>query len=82
MNIATLVNYALRIETGAVLRRLGYLLEFYGFASGGELGRLKDALTETYSPLDPMLPREGAHLRRWRLQLNIAPEELESIRSS
>jgi len=29
-----------------------------------------------------MLPKEGPHLRRWRLQLNITRQELESIRTS
>ena len=35
-----------------------------------------------YVPLDPMLPKEGPHLRRWRLQLNITPQELDSVRVS
>ena len=82
MQAKKLVDYALRISTGAVLRRLGYLLEFYGLAPESELAQLRDALSETYAPLDPMLPREGPHLRRWRLHLNITPQELESIRAT
>jgi predicted transcriptional regulator of viral defense system len=54
-----LVDYALRIATGTVIRRLGYLLELYAIAPESELARLRDALIETYAPLDPMLPREG-----------------------
>jgi predicted transcriptional regulator of viral defense system len=77
-----LVDYALRVATGAVIRRLGYLLELYAIAAESELARLRDALTETYAPLDPMLPGEGRHVRRWRLQLNITPQELESVRAS
>jgi predicted transcriptional regulator of viral defense system len=82
MQAAKLVDYALRIGTGAVLRRLGYLLELYAIAPQSDLARLRDALSETYVPLDPMLPKEGTHLRRWRLQLNITPQELESVRAS
>jgi predicted transcriptional regulator of viral defense system len=82
MQATILVDYALRMATGAVVRRLGYLLEIYAIASESELSRLRDALTETYAPLDPMLPEEGTHLRRWRLQLNITPQELESVRAS
>ena len=82
MQTAKLVEYALRIGTGAVLRRLGYLLELYAIAPQSDLARLRDALSETYAPLDPLLPKEGAYLRRWRLQLNITPQELESVRSS
>jgi predicted transcriptional regulator of viral defense system len=82
MQAKKVVDYALRMATGAVVRRLGYLLELYAIAPESELGRLRAALTETYAPLDPMLPGEGTHLRRWRLQLNITPQELESIRIS
>ncbi len=82
MQAKKLVDYALRMATGAVIRRLGYLLELYRVAPERELARLRDALTETYAPLDPMLPGEGTHLRRWRLQLNVTPQELESVRAS
>jgi predicted transcriptional regulator of viral defense system len=82
MQAKKLVDYALRISTGAVVRRLGYLLELYAIAAETELSRLRHALSETYVPLDPMLAKEGPHLRRWRLQLNITSQELESIRTS
>ena len=82
MTPAKLVEYALRMGTGAVIRRLGYLLELYAIAPESELSRLRDTLSETYAPLDPLLPKEGTHLRRWRLQLNITPQELESVRAS
>jgi predicted transcriptional regulator of viral defense system len=82
MQASKLVNYALRMGTGAVLRRLGYVLELYAIAPESELARLREALTETYAPLDPVLPAEGTHLRRWRLQLNVTPQELESVRAS
>ncbi len=82
MQAAKLVDYALRLGVGAVIRRLGYLLELYALAPESELDRLRKALTATYVPLDPMLPKEGPYLRRWRLQLNITREELEAIRTS
>jgi predicted transcriptional regulator of viral defense system len=82
MEVTKLVDYALRLGIGAVIRRLGYLLELYAIAPEGELARLRKALTATYVPLDPVLPKEGRHLRRWRLQLNITPQELETIRTS
>jgi len=81
MQAAKLVDYALRLGTGAVLRRLGYLLELYALAPQSDLARLRDALSETYVRIDPQLPKEGTYLRRWRLQLNITPQELESIRA-
>jgi predicted transcriptional regulator of viral defense system len=82
MQPTKLVDYALRLGTGAVSRRLGYLLELYRVAPESELARLRNVLTATYVPLDPVLPKDGPLLRRWRLQLNITPEELETIRTT
>ena len=79
---AKLVDYALRLRVGAVIRRLGYLLELYAIAPEAQLKKLRDLLTETYVRLDPTLPMEGPHLARWRLQLNIAPQELQAIRAT
>ena len=77
-----LVEYALRMKVGVVTRRLGYLLDLYSLASEEELAKLRQTLTATYAPLDPLLPKEGKHLKRWRLQLNIPSEELESARTT
>ena len=67
---------------GAVTRRLGYLLDLYGIGPQAQLKRLRDVLTETYARLDPALPMEGPHVARWRLQLNITPQELQAIRAT
>jgi predicted transcriptional regulator of viral defense system len=69
INGTRLVDYALRLGIGAVIRRLGYLLELYVLAPENELARLRKELTETYLLLDPMLPKEGTHVRRWRIHL-------------
>jgi len=82
MQTAKLVDYALRLRVGAVTRRLGYLLDLYGIGPQAQLKRLRDVLTETYARLDPTLPMEGPHVARWRLQLNITPQELQAIRAT
>ena len=82
MQPAKLVDYGLRLNVGAVIRRLGYLLELYRIAPEHELARLRQSLTSIYQPLDPILPREGPHVARWRLQVNISPEELEGVRAT
>jgi predicted transcriptional regulator of viral defense system len=79
MNVSRLVQYARRIGVGAVVRRLGFLLETYGMAAASNLDRLRSGLTATYVRLDPVLPAEGKRLRRWRLQLNVDPEELRAV---
>ena len=82
MQTAKLVDYALRLRVGAVTRRLGYLLDLYGIGPQAQLKRLCDVLTETYARLDPTVPTEGPHVARWRLQLNITPQELQAIRAT
>ena len=79
LTVARLVGYAKRIGVGAVLRRLGFLLETYQMAGAPDLERLRSSLTATYVRLDPVLPPEGKRLRRWRLQLNVDPQELRAV---
>lgn len=74
-----LADYALRLGVGAVLRRLGFLLEVFEVDAPHILDRLRERLTASYAILDPMLPDEGKFLARWRLRLNVEPEELESV---
>lgn len=82
MSPATLVDYALRLDVGAVTRRLGYLLELYAIGSQNEWSRLQKSLTATYVALDPLMPKEGKRVKRWRLQLNVSPEELQGVRTT
>jgi predicted transcriptional regulator of viral defense system len=74
-----LVDYALMINVGAVIRRLGFLLELFEMEASRELERLRERLTMTYSILDPIMPAEGKFLARWRLKLNVSPEEIEAV---
>jgi len=75
-----LIEYALRLDVGAVLRRLGYLLERNGMANEATLQPLRNKLSATYQRLDPVLAQEGSFLSRWRLRLNVSPEELDAVR--
>jgi predicted transcriptional regulator of viral defense system len=77
-----LVDYALRLGVGAVIRRLGYLMETYGIGTSAELARLRESLTGTYNLLDPVLPPAGVFLARWRLRLNVDPEEILDVASA
>ena len=75
-----LIDYALRLRIGAVVRRLGYLLDLYQIAAAEELNRLRSSLSATYALLDPMLPNEGAYVSGWRLRVNVSADELEAVR--
>jgi len=78
----TLAQYAKRLSVGAVIRRLGYLLELYELAESRVLDSLRRSLSATYQRLDPVLPAGGPFLARWRLQLNVSPDELRALRST
>ncbi len=80
LKVGRLVDYARRLGVGAVVRRLGYLLEHYSLADDLVLEPLRGMLTATYQRLDPLLPAEEAFLSRWRLQLNVTPEELDAVK--
>lgn len=74
-----LTDYALRLDVGAVIRRLGYLLETFEVEAPREVERLRHRLTATYAILDPLLPAEGTLMARWRLKLNVDPEEIKAV---
>ncbi|MBN2493956.1 MAG: transcriptional regulator [Deltaproteobacteria bacterium] len=74
-----LADYALQIDVGAVVRRLGFLLETFEVPAVTEVERLRATLTSTYALLDPLMPAEGSYQARWRLRVNVAPDELHAL---
>lgn len=74
-----LVDYALRLGVGAVVRRLGFLLETFEVPAVAEIERLRTGLTATYALLDPLMPAEGSYQARWRLRVNVEPDELRAL---
>ncbi len=78
IDVPRLVDYALRLDIGAVIRRLGYLLEVFGIEAPDQIQRLRERLTPTYLLVDPLLPPEGRFLARWRLRLNVSPDEMQT----
>ncbi len=65
-DIRRLLDYANTKGTGAVFKRLGFLLERSGKAGSETLGICKERLTKGNAALDPALPREKL-ITRWRL---------------
>ena len=77
-----LVEYALRLDIGAVIRRLGYLLDSCQIGTDDDRARLSAKLTPTYHLLDPSMPADGPHAATWRLRLNVDQEEIQAQRST
>lgn len=76
INYDKIVKYAERINVGSVYKRLGFLLELYGFKN---LEQLQEQITGGYSLLDPTLMNEGRYISTWKLRLNVEERELKSI---
>ena len=79
INPDKLVDYAERIDKGAVYRRLGFLLEIYEIKCANAIERLQKKLSTGYQLLDPSLLNEGKHNARWLLRLNVPEEEFLSV---
>jgi len=62
-----MIEYALKVDVGAVIRRLGYIMELYEIGAQEDRNILLDHLTDTYVRLDPVLPADGKYVRKWRL---------------
>lgn len=74
-----LISYAHRLDNQTAAKRLEYLLDLYNLATGAVRNGLLDLVGPSYALLDPMLPAEGRHLSRWRLRVNLNPEDLKGI---
>jgi predicted transcriptional regulator of viral defense system len=62
-------EYAVRIGISAVVKRLGFLLEALAIGNPEGLRRSTE-LSTGYPCLDPTLPAQGMHNRRWGLLVN------------
>jgi predicted transcriptional regulator of viral defense system len=79
IDVGSLVDYALRLDVGAVIQRLGFLLETFDVQEPKRLERLRERIPVSYAPVDSLLPVEGPTNARWRLRLNVEPSEILSI---
>jgi predicted transcriptional regulator of viral defense system len=79
LDLDRLIQYAVEVDVGAVIRRLGFLLETFQIASHSRIVSLQKHLSKSYALLDPVLPDEGRYLARWRLRLNMEPDELLAL---
>lgn len=73
IDFPSLVQYALRYNVGAVIKRLGWLLERFG-AAAGEIVPLQSHPVKTYYRLDPQAPAGRKYSSRWRINENLRNE--------
>lgn len=81
MDWPKVLEYCKRMRNGAIIKRLGFLLE--SFSTRPDLvDRLQSLVSAGYVLLDPTLPRSGPYSSRWRLQVNVPAQEIVSWRLS
>lgn len=78
INPLRLLDYAKKTNSGAVFRRLGFVLELLKINCPEVISILQEELTGEYQLLDPSLLKEGKYNSRWKLRLNISEDELLS----
>lgn len=76
-NYDTLLDYAKRFDSQAVIKRLGFLLELLEINTPiiGELQKLKSA---SYITLDTELPKNGTYKTHWSVLQNLDSETIKS----
>jgi predicted transcriptional regulator of viral defense system len=65
LNLEKLFKYAKRMNSLAVIKRLGYLLEVVGI----DASEIKTSF-KNYTLLNPSLPKKGAVNEKWKLIIN------------
>lgn len=77
MDTGRLLDYAVRFDSQAVIKRLGFLLET--LQTGDDiLPRLHHLRSKSLAPLDPSRPREGKISSRWMILQNVDNQSLTS----
>lgn len=72
-----LLDYAIKFDSQAVIKRLGFLLETLGIKDQiiNELEKIK---TASYTVLDTELPKTGKRISRWSIQQNLETDTIKS----
>jgi len=68
LNKEKLLDYAINIKSKAVLRRLGFILEFIG--CNGILKKIRGNIGKGYELLDPSLNKRNNLNKKWLLDIN------------
>lgn len=77
ISFSKLFDYAIKFDSQAVIKRLGFLLETLGV--GGEITNgLQRVKTASYVVLDTELPKIGRRISRWSIQQNLETETIKA----
>jgi predicted transcriptional regulator of viral defense system len=77
MKYDTLLEYAKKFDSQAVIKRLGFLLETLDISTK-IIQELQQMKTASYVVLDTELPKTGKRISRWSIQQNLETETIKS----
>lgn len=69
LDIKKLIGYAFKTESRVVLRRLGFILENFGY-KGKHLKEIRKGVGKGYELLDPSLNKKNNLNKKWLLDIN------------
>jgi len=73
IDIEKLTDYAIKTGNNAVIKRLGFIIDFLGLDSTD----MKNKISESYSILDPTKEKTGGYDPKWKLLINLSERELK-----
>ena len=77
LDLEKLVDYALRTENGAAIKRLDYLLDLLDLEIQEHLKkRLEENYSNSYSLLDTTKPSKGKYSSEWMLRINVSKDDI------
>lgn len=77
LDFEKLLNYALKMENGAILKRLGYLLSILKIKTTDDFNKkLKNNISKGYNLLDFTKRKKGRYSSEWNLMINVPGKDL------
>ncbi|MFH1077525.1 MAG: type IV toxin-antitoxin system AbiEi family antitoxin [Pseudomonadota bacterium] len=69
-----MAKYALKMKNNAVIKRLGFILDFLGLEPKAK--SLENKVSASYAVLDPTKEKKGRMNSKWKLRINVSESDL------
>lgn len=77
LDFEKLLEYALKMKNGAILKRLGYLLQKLEIKIPADIDKkIRQNISNGYAVLNPSGKKKGKHKSEWKLLVNVSDEDL------
>lgn len=73
IDLEKLIGYAIKMGNNAVIKRLGFIVDFLGLDAMG----MENKISDSYSILDPTKEKTGRYDPKWKLLINLSESELK-----